>query len=561
MALTIAIEGKGVIANADAETDDTGGTGTGDWGWNGSGGVAWGLTTDTFLYGVSCISAALSGAKAGFLYFDRGVGNELDFDIAGAEENQLIYIWVHCPTIGLIETLANEGLNIIVATDLSNYRVYTIAGNDGANGWDGGWKCFVIDPTKDGSVTDVGTYDFGSVRYIGCYMETTGTAKGDNLFIDQIAVGRGLSITGTSTTGWKDVNDYCIDYPNRAWGMMQEREGIYYAYGRLKVGSSVQGASVSFADDSRIIKFGDCEYWNGSAWVTSIPDGFSGLVVDDAGGFTTTFEDGILVGTDKGRAGSLFIGSLLHDCSIDLYGGNNAGSLTKLYNTAFRDMLGGIVWGNDADHLFYGGVINNCGQFDPVGAPKLRNLTISGYTLDADGALLWNENIDIKDCNFLANTGANASGIEHPSAVGSPYSYDNLRFAGNDYDVNNTSGSAIVIDCSNLADPGTYKGSAVTFLNAILLKVWVFDEAGDPVFEAQVAIYKVSDDSPLMNEDTLGSGLAEQSYNYAGDVDIYIRVRKSSTGATKYLPFYGTGTIISTGFTLTIRFIEDKIVA
>ena len=224
MALTIAIEGKGVIANADAEIDDTGGTTTGDWGWDGDGGVAWGLTTDTFLYGISCISAALSNKK-GFLYFDRGAANELDFDVAGAEENQHVYIWVHVPTIGLLETKVNKGLTIRLGTTTSDYREFLIAGNDDANGWNGGWKCFVIDPTKPGSVNDTGSYDPGVVRYFGVYMETTGTAKGDNLFISQIAVGSGLRITGDSATAWLDAVTYCTDYPNRAWAMLQEREG------------------------------------------------------------------------------------------------------------------------------------------------------------------------------------------------------------------------------------------------------------------------------------------------------------------------------------------------
>ena len=74
MALTITIEGKGVIANADAETNDTGGDGTGDWGFTGSGGVSNGLTTDTFKYGSACIAAALSGTKNGWLWFNTGTG-------------------------------------------------------------------------------------------------------------------------------------------------------------------------------------------------------------------------------------------------------------------------------------------------------------------------------------------------------------------------------------------------------------------------------------------------------------------------------------------------------
>jgi len=144
MALTIAIEGLGVIANADATTNDTGGDGTGDWGFTGSGGVSNGLTTDTFYYGSSCISMALSGSgKNGWLWFNRG--STIDFTTTYA--GQFVYVWIHCPTIGLSATLANQGVSIRMGSATGTYRTWVVAGNNGSNGWDGGWQCFVIDPT------------------------------------------------------------------------------------------------------------------------------------------------------------------------------------------------------------------------------------------------------------------------------------------------------------------------------------------------------------------------------------------------------------------------------
>jgi len=328
MALTISIEGKGVIANCDALANDTGGTGTGDWSELGGGSIS--LTNDVYLFGDSCIAGAYSN-KSGYQQFDLGVGNELDFDTSGAEEGQHIYMWIHCPTIGLLETKINKGLAVRLATDTSDYREYLIAGSDDSNGWAGGWRCFVIDPTKAGSYDDTGTYDPGSIRYIGVWIETASLAKGDNIFIDQIAVGFGLRITGTSTTGWKDAVEYCTDYSNRAWGMLQEREGTYYAYGKIWIGDSAQIAATSFTDTGRIIQYGISEYWSGSAWVTSADIDYSGIVIEDAVAHATTFQDGILVGTDGGRSGSVIIGNANHDVSADWYGGGTASSITKLY--------------------------------------------------------------------------------------------------------------------------------------------------------------------------------------------------------------------------------------
>ena len=134
----------------------------------------------------------------------------------------------------------------------------------------------------------------------------------------------------------------------------------------------------------------------------------------------------------------------------------------------------------------------------------------------------------------------------------------------------------------------------------------VVDANNAPVADAQTAIYQSSDNTQLMNEDTqtviagsfvvgtkykivtvgttdftaigassntvgvvftatgAGSGtgtatngVATETFNFTGDTDIYIRVRKSTSGDTKYYPASTTGAITSAGFTTTITLIED----
>lgn len=554
MALTITIEGKGVIANSDSLTADTAG---GIWSENGGGAIS--LSTETYLYGTNCVAGAYSN-KSGFHYYDIGSGSELDFTATtGAEADQLIYMWVFFPTPGLGETQANGGFKIRIGTDLTNYREYMVSASDNLNGWYGDWKCFVVDPNKPGTVTDTGTFNIASVRYFGCYLDATNTAKGDNLFIDQIAVGKGLRITGTSTTGWKDIIDYCTDYPNRAWGMAQERDGIYYIYGNIYIGGAVDGdgtannQATSFSDSGRIIQFADTEYYYSTGWASTMPTTANGIVVEDTASYATTFSDGVIVGTDNGRSGSSIIGNPNQNVSLDLYGGNNAGSVTTLYGTAIKNCTGTISSGNDADHKFLGCSFLISSQFDPVGAPVIRNCTFA-ETTDVDSALLWNESIDIQYCNFIANT--LGAGIEHPSAVGTPYSHVGLLFSGNTDDVLNSSGSAITIDNTGGANGSSSEGSAVTFQTAINLNITVQDDATDPIATAQVAIYKISDRTQLMNEDTNASGLATQSYS-GGAADIEVRVRKSSTGATRYFPVSTLGTTGTSDFNLLVTLKED----
>lgn len=736
MALTtIAIEGKGVIANCDAISDSAGGT------WSEQGGGTMALSEDVFLVGSACIGGKYAG-KSGFQQYDLGSGNELDFTAStGSEAGQCIYIWVAMTALGTLDTLSTYPLCIRISSSspgTSNYVDYLIAGNDDKNGWSGGFKCFIIDPTKTGSrVSGTQSSIIASVRTLGVWIDCSTSARADTIFIDQIAVGTGVRITGgSSTTGWKDVVDYCTDYASRGWGMWQEREGIYYSYGKTYIGDSTQTATLSFSDQARIVQFGISEYCTNAAtgvWESSVPDDFSGIVIEDASSYTTTFEDGVIVGTDGGRSGTVFLGNSQMDVTVDLYGGNNASSLTKLYGTSFRDLTGGITWGNDAQHLFYGGSVIGCGQFDPVGAVILRNLLFVGTSdsyggTNIDGAaLLWNSNIDIEDCQFIANTDATGdpAGIQHDSE--GTFNYTNLTFSGNDYDilhnavaevessysdsnadstVNLYSGSIIRVaqtflvgigdatlsrarfylsktgsptgDCyavlygvgedplttplaSSLAVSATTIGTSAawfdfefedkyelssvvaytiafvygsggdasnyvtvatdnsspshwgkgytytvaggwsgqqtwdlihyvhtegvveinntggnvsdgvfvaTYAGALIIvasvniSIKVVDVDQDPIQDAQVAVYRSSDNLQLMNEDTLSTGFAVEPFNYPGsDVNVYIRVRKSSTGSTRYLPFSTTGLIESSGFTLTVTLQQDSIVA
>jgi hypothetical protein len=547
MALTIAIEGLGVIANADAETNDTGGNGTGDWGFTGSGGVSNGLTTDTFYFGTSSIAMALSGSgKNGWLYFNRGSALNFSTTLGG----QFIYIWVHCPTLGLSQTKANIGIGIRAGTSTGVYRTWTIGGSDDSNGWDGKWKCFVIDPTKAGSVADNGSYNPATVQFIGIKGETTATAKGDNFFISQIAVGSGLRITGDSTTSWQDIATYCTDLPNRAWGMMQKRGSIFFGNGKFNIGSSTQTAITDFADAGRVIQWEDNQYWDGTTWITSLPTNAYGIVVEDAVGFATTFEDGAIVGLTNGRSGTTFIGNVDQNVSMDLYGGNNGNSLTLLYGTKFQNIKGAINSGNLSKHKFLGCSFVASSQFDPVGAPLIRNCTFA-ETVDVDAALMWNESIDIVDCSFIANTLGAA--IENPSSAGTPYDYDALSFSGNTFDVLNSSGAAITINTTNGTNASTSEGSAVTFAGSVPVTVTVVDSAQNPIEGATVYLLTTTGAVVVLNGLTNASGVISGTFSGTTPVAIDSTVSgvKHGSSPIPYTYFTLGGSITTSGYSQT----------
>lgn len=459
MALTIAIEGLGELDNAEATTN---------WGIVGSGGISIALDTEIYYQGSGSINSKLSSGKQGWVYYNHGSALNFTTTYSG----QCVLIWWQVTTSGSASAIngAQTGFSVRMGSSTTVYREWRLGGSDATtNGYTAGWQCAVIDPNSTGT-NDVGAYSAASVQYIGIHYDGNTASRAENVFVDSVMVGSGIRITGTETTsgaGWQEVVDYCTDRANRAWGFIQEKEpGIFTVYGTLYVGDSTQSATTTLTDSGRIFKFGDYEYFDNTATPTTasaIGDGFHGLVIEDHASFATTFQDGIIVGTDSGRSGSSFLGVDRANTTFDLYGGNNAASITKLYGTTLNKIDGGITWGNDADHHMYSCTLSGCGQFDPVGAVKIRNCVFAELWDDGtanasnNSALLWNSNIDIQDSAFIANSHTSsdvAHAIEHPAA--GTFSYTNLTFSGNEVDVHfSASTGNLTINKSGTSNPTT----------------------------------------------------------------------------------------------------------
>ena len=363
MALTIQIKGKGVIANADASPDSAMSGSL----WNELGGGADSFSPDTYLFGSMSFAGAYS-SKSGFQYFDVGSGNELDFSQGGAEEGQFIVMPICCPTIGLLQTLEGYGLAIRLGTDQSNYREWAIAGSDDSNGWLGtDWKPFIVDPTDSGT-RDVGTYNSASIRYMGIWIDAASLAKGDNIFISQILCCSGLKITGTSTDFWKDVIAYCTDYPNRAFTIMMEKEGIGFALAGFTIGDSAQAAVTEVSGVNQTVKFGRSEYWNGSAWVSTYPAAANLIEFESNGSYATDYEltDSSIAGAEGG-----FVEFNTVDGDAIILNGGSTVNATPTFKSG--DSLNG--------HVFAG-----CNAVIPSGA-AFDNVSINATAEAATGAM------------------------------------------------------------------------------------------------------------------------------------------------------------------------------
>ena len=121
--------------------------------------------------------------------------------------------------------------------------------------------------------------------------------------------------------------------------------------------------------------------------------------------------------------------------------------------------------------------------------------------------------------------------------------------------------TAVTLTITNAASPSIRSTGTgiVTISNDVTLTVTVIDEDGNAIVSAQTAIYKQSDDTELMNQDTIAGGIAQATYNFDAVTPVYIRVRKSSTGTTRYENARASGTITADGLNSTITMTVEPI--
>lgn len=203
----------------------------------------------------------------------------------------------------------------------------------------------------------------------------------------------------------------------------------------------------------------------------------------------------------------------------------------------------------------------DCPTFTQNGA-TLTNCSFSNTKVTtsspANAALISNSSFESAGTGHAIEIGGTAANITLTGITFTDYAGSNGSTGNEAIYVNIANGNMTIgiTGGGNIPSIRT-AGATVTVINSVDITVRVVDSSNSPVENAQTAIYKTSDGAELMNQDTIANGTATTSFNYTADTNIYIRVRKSSTGATKYYPASTTGTITSSGFSTTITLIED----
>jgi len=442
---------------------------------------------------------------------------------------------------GLLNNKASGGIQFW-ATGGGNTGYWYL---DGSDTYPGGWKNYVID--MESAVTAGSQPTSSNVTALGVRVNlTSGAKQAPNTWIDHLSYADGLIAYGEGTASsdafsfediWAADNAATLGI-----GVMRKVGGVYFTTGEIQIGAV--GEYTNFNPISETLIFED-------RTVTSDLYGLS--IVDDGDASSNTlFQLGSPVGATAGVAGgTIGVEDLTQTALWDLDGSDPDVDNFKVYGATISGADGGTL---PDDSTTFNTAFVECGQM-VVGEATVKNTNfISETTGDSDsGAILMaTSDHNMSYCNFINNDNA----IE--ISVAGSYNFNNMIFTDNTVDINNTSGGTVVINAidSNPTTDGTVN---VTINNSVNLTVTVKDEATKEIELAQVAIYTVSGDTELMNEDTDSDGIATASFNFSVETPIYVRIRKSSSGGTRYFPFNTSGTIRSTGYTLDVILNEDTI--
>ena len=494
--------------------------------WSGTG---LDLDTVAFVQGTGSIFTYLAAASTSRL---------TDFACAAIDiQNKVIYFWFALGKVGFLDTKALGGLRLRVEDASANWGEWYVAGSDTLP--HNGFICHAVHTAiafDDVSATppDKAAITKVCIRAYGSFPGKAYT------WVDAVRIGTGITIKGgteASPATLQDIIDVEETVGNQ-WGVLSKVEGILYAQGLLNFGSTTAGEATFFKDTNQVLIFK----------TAIVPTDFFEMRVQGNATSTTKVYFGDKSG-GRGISGCVF---------------RSAGA-PKFKFTAIDTSI--------TDLGIYG-----CAFFDAntISLPAYSaTREVLSTNFEACAMILLDTCI-VEYCSFISADDAGAkvtdttdpprfkdsSLISCPYGVRIPntgtYKFDNLKFSGSiSADIDNTSGGLVTVNCVNGANPTTYTGNT-TINNYVDVTVTAKDENQVGIQGVSVRVSKLDDNSVVyMNELTDVNGVATESINYPGAVNLRIRVRKSSVNGTRYIPIETTGAMAATGFTLTVILYVD----
>jgi len=458
-----------------------------------------------------------------------------------------------------------------IESTAGNYKSWVIA--EQGDGWGGGWKCFIVDLDKGAPTGTLARNNVNTIRVIVNNSSSGNIRAVINTWIDAMRYGTGIDAWGIDI----DFNDITsvADNETNKYGVISKENGIFLTQGTITVGDT-GGQNCTFNSTNEVLVWKEENVGNDL------------YKVDFVGTGTAVNIDGMVMlspGTGE-------------NTRPDFFATGGLGSFTMAGST----ILGGALLTFKAGQSITSCKFDNCGLVDPSTAVFDSNTISNCYDVRA---------LNILDANIGEHNIANCIFTNNSTATWyqftGEYIDDGGMYTNNFYDVENSSAGLVTINAQNGSNVATSSGN-VQINNSVSLDVYTKDANNRALTAVAVAIYRSNNDQQLMNEftttTTAGSfitgvtytilsigttdftaigassntvgvtftatgpgtgdgtatdGHASEAFNYSGDVPIYIKARKSSTGSTRYFPFRTTGTITNAGFSLNAILNEDDI--
>ena len=448
--------------------------------------------------------------------------------------------WINTTNVAYIDTLANGGYELSMYDGTTTEYKTMFSSED----YFGGWFNCVFDCDSFTTLT------LSAVQRWGLRVQHHTSAKNvDNVWTDAYKYLDGYSMTGGTAIDPITLLD--IEEADRGtttlygYGIVTEFGGVYYATGDIQFGTGA--TTMYFEMDGEILVFEDKPVAAGLYSLSGVGTG-STVAIQNSSTITS--------------AGTTDATRFVFDWSdADLLSFTCTDSLIVRASTStFKS--GQTVTGN---------TFNDCGQITHGGA-TMNDCTVKGYEGTANtSALIYNVNADpngeMDDMTFemgTALTHAIEFGTTSPltmTLTGCTFTGYNASNNQNDstFHVKRTTGT-VTINLSGATGNVSYRtdGADVVVQSTVSVEVTVIDADNLPIALAQVAVFEDDTDAAaILNADTDSDGLATASFNYVVDTGVYIRVRKSSPGDTRYISASTVGTITNNGLAVTVTLLED----
>jgi len=479
-------------------------TGWGNYGGSGAGGAA-----ESPIAYQNALAAnrkqSTTGGSLGGIDYDPAAGA---IDMTGSTRR----LWF-CKVIisDSFDCNTSEGLRVTIGSSSANTNKYNLAGSTATLDVysqypaQGGYILTAIDPTiSTWPITTTGTIDNTAIDYFGVQGSwITGQAKAENIAMDAIDIGTGLTLTagdGGSTEGsYTDFVAFDQDVTTNRWGVCRGSGDAVFGWGLLTIGSAT---ATEFLDTASVVTFTDGYHSRGLVGVEVALSNSSSIINDGA----------LLIG--EGTRNGVDADDTRPDYTVT---GTTVGTADFSHTLRnFRDVTYTSVCEVD------GGDIES--HLLTQASAHIQNSIIRTNALTSVACLqdpTFGVTSGIHDCDFV-QTGAGHA-IEIDTATS--YTFTNLSFSG--YGANTTDDAALDITASSgtvtitlVGTSPTYKtaGATVVFNNDVTV---TFTGMKD---NSEVRVYKTSDDSVVDGIENATAGITDDrsfAWNAPAGTDVY----------------------------------------